>query len=290
VRVRWHDVGHLRVAALLDGEADLSTSISEAFPDLPPELLATYAARMPGIYGSDGAWHLFSRAWLVMHPGGVILVDTGLGGPGSPTASWFPEPGHLLDALREAGPTPDQVDTVVLTHLHDDHVSGAVTGDPPVPTFPRARYLIQQADVDAQRQLAAEDDEDRVIWERTLEPLFAAGVIDPLDGHRDLGDGIELRPAPGHTPGHQIVRLRSKNARLTIVADAFMHPAQLARPDLPAGTDMHPAWAAASRREILASLLSNPGTVIAPTHLDAPFGRVGSGPDGLAAWRPLAPN
>jgi glyoxylase-like metal-dependent hydrolase (beta-lactamase superfamily II) len=291
MRVTWRDVGHIRVAALLDGEADLATSISEAFPDFPPDGLASYAERMPGLYGAGGAWHLFSRAWLVLHPGGVTLVDTGLGGPGAPTEAWYPEPGRLHDAIREAGAAPDQIDTVVLTHLHDDHVSGTVTGDdPPVPAFPRARYLIQRDDVDAQRQLASESDEDRELWEQTFEPLLAAGVVDQVDGHRDLGDGIELRHAPGHTPGHQIVRLSSKGRRLTIVADAFLHPAQLAHPDWPAGNDMHPARAAASRREILASLFSNPGTVISPTHFDAPFGTVAAGDDGLAAWHSVDAN
>ncbi|HSL11899.1 MAG TPA: MBL fold metallo-hydrolase [Actinomycetota bacterium] len=287
MRVAWQDVGHIRVAALLDGDADLATPIVEAFEGFPADALAASAGRMPAIHGSGGSWHLFSRAWLVVHPGGVLLVDTGVGGPRSPAASWFPSPGRLHEALREAGTTADQVDTVVLTHVHDDHVSGAVTDDDdPVPAFPRARYLIQRDDVAYLREAATESDEDRAVLERSLEPLLAAGLVDQLEGHHRLADGIELRHAPGHTPGHQIVRLSSKGRRLAISADAFLHPAQLAHPDWPAATDVHPARAAATRRELIASWFSNPGTVVAPTHLDVPFGTVASGPDGLAAWRP----
>jgi len=290
MRVTWRDVGHLRVAALLDGEADLGTSYAEAFARFPAEALAS-SATMPRLEGAGGAWHLYSRAWLVLHPGGVVLVDTGVGGPRAPTSSWFPEPGRLHEALHEAGISPEQIDTVVITHVHDDHLSGAVTDDDaPVPVFPRARYLLQRDDIAFQREAADESDEDREVLERSLEPLLAAGVVETLDGHHTLADGIELRHAPGHTPGHQIVRLSSRGRRLTITADAFLHPAQLAHPDWPAETDAHPARAAATRREIVASLFSNPGTVIAPTHFDEPFGTVVPGPDGLAAWRVAAPN
>ncbi|HET9417264.1 MAG TPA: hypothetical protein VFP30_06960, partial [Candidatus Limnocylindria bacterium] len=56
-------------------------------------------------------------------------------------------------------------------------------------------------------------------------------------------------------------------------------------PDRPSGTDVVPAQAAATRRAVLAEVLSHPGTTLAPTHLAEPFGTIGSGPDGLAAWR-----
>jgi glyoxylase-like metal-dependent hydrolase (beta-lactamase superfamily II) len=290
VRVTWREVGTIRIAALLDGDADVRTPIADAFPDFPPDALAAYAERMPGIYGGDGSWHLFSRAWLVLHPGGVLLVDTGVGGRRAPAASWFPEPGRLLEALHEAGATADQVDTVVISHVHDDHLGGAVTDDDtPAPTFPRARYVIQRDDVVYQRRMAADSEEDREIWERSLEPLLAARVVDEIEGHRTLADGVEIRHLPGHTPGHQIVRVSSRGRRVTIAADAFSHPAQLAHPDWSAATDADPARAATSRRDVLASVLSYPGTVVASTHFDAPFGTVATGREGLAEWRP-APN
>ena len=287
MRVSWQDVGYIRVAALLDGEADIGTPIAEAFADFPPGALEATADRAPGVYGAGGAWHLFSRAWLIVHPGGMVLVDTGVGGARAPASDWFPQPGRLHEALAEAGTTAEQIDTVVITHVHDDHLSGAVTDDDtPAPAFPRARYLIQRDDIAFQREAALDSDEDREILERSLEPLLAAGVVDTLEGHHRLGDGIELRHAPGHTPGHQVVRISSRGRRLTISSDAFLHPAQLAHPDWPAGTDAHPSRAAATRRELIASLFSNPGTVVAPTHLDTPFGTVAPGPDGMASWRP----
>ena len=287
MRVTWREVGNVRVAALVDADADLADQLAEHFPEIPVDALATTSELAPAIVGAGGTWHLFVRAWLLLHPGGVILVDTGVGGPRAPAAGWFPVSGKLHEALREAGVTADQVDTVVITHVHDDHVGGVVTDDDhPAVAFPAARYLIQQADLDHQRELAREDAEERLIWDRLLQPLLEAGVVDALDGDRVLSDAIELRRAPGHTPGHQVVRVSSHGERLLLAGDTFNHPLQLGHPDWPSGTDVRPAAAAETRRSVLATLLSNPGTTLAPTHFDAPFGQVVSGPRGLASWRP----
>jgi len=284
--VAWHEVGHVRVAALLDGDADLAEPVEHYFPDIPgPELEAGNAA-MPGIVGAGGRWHLFVRAWLLLHPSGTTLVDTGVGGADAPAATWFPRTGRLVEALREAGTSPDGIDRVVLTHVHDDHVEGTVVGEPPVPAFPRARYLIQRADLDHQRSLADEDPAERAVWERLLRPLVDAGAVDALDGDLALSDDVELRAAPGHTPGHQVVRISSRGRRLLLAADAFTHPAQVGRPDLPGALDAEPGRAAATRRALLAWLLSNPGAAVSVTHFDRPFGVVAPGRDGLAAWRP----
>jgi len=287
MRVTWHDVGNVRVAALLVGDADLSDPITQYFPEAPPEPLLAHRERTPGVYGHGDTWHLFVRAWLLLHPGGVTLVDTGVGGAGAPAMGWYPEPGRLAEALADAGSAPDQVDTVVITHVHDDHIGGVVIGDPAVPAFPRARYLIQQADLDFQRELAAEHEEDRVIWHQLLQPLLDAGVVDPVRGDHHLTDLLELRHAPGHTPGHQVVQIASNGRRMLLAADTFNHPAQLGRPTWPSGTDSHPHVATATRRAVLAQLASHPGTVIAPGHFDAPFGAVRSGRDGLAEWQPI---
>jgi glyoxylase-like metal-dependent hydrolase (beta-lactamase superfamily II) len=280
-------IGHIEVLALLDGARELEGRIEEWFPDVPPEALRAFRDRAPGVYGEHGGWLLRVRAWLIRHPGGVALVDTGVGRRGAPGPGWFGAEGAVLDVLHEIGTPPDAIDTVVLSHVHDDHIGGTVVFDDdeqPHPAFPRARYLLQRADREWQAELAREDEEDATIDSLLLQPLERAGQLELLDGDHDLAEGIQVHLAPGHTPGHQVVRLRSKGARAIVTADAFNHPIQMSHPDWPAATDAVPARAAMTRRALLAEVFSHPGTTIAPTHLPEAFGAVRPGPDGLAAW------
>jgi glyoxylase-like metal-dependent hydrolase (beta-lactamase superfamily II) len=281
-------VGHLEVTALLDGHEVLTSTHAEAFPDIPADAHEVARAAHPGLYGEGDRWRLPVRAWLIRHPGGVIVMDTGVGGPASASMAWFPRPGRIHEALAEAGSSADQVDTVVISHVHDDHVGGTVT-EAGTPAFPRARYLIHRTDLDALAEWAIESDEDRVVMAQMIDPLMSAGVVDPVEEDRDLADGIRLRHAPGHTPGHQVLMLASEGDRLIVSADTWNHPAQFGRPEWASGTDAEPGRATASRRALLADLLSHPGSLVAPSHLDAPFGRIGTGRDGRARFEAVPP-
>lgn len=284
------DIGYLELTALLDGDEVLEEPITAAFPGAPADQLLAYRERYPGVFAANDDWRLRVRAWLVGHPRGVILVDTGVGQPGAPGRGWMDRAGDLPNALREAGASPDHIDTVVITHVHDDHVGGTVRFEDgaPVPAFPNARYVVQQADVSWEREAGREDDYDEAVWRLLLAPLESAGVLDVIDGDTDLAEGIQLHLLPGHTPGHQVVRLHAERDRAIIGSDIFNHPAQISHPDWFSGTDNDHALAAASRRAMLAELASHPGTVYAPTHLTEAFGEIKNGPDGLTGWVPRA--
>jgi glyoxylase-like metal-dependent hydrolase (beta-lactamase superfamily II) len=282
-------VGRIEVLALIDGDQDLGSPIEEAYPDIPVERLMADRDLEPGMVSPGGSHRLRVRAWLVRHPAGVLLVDTGIGRSGAPGVEWFGAPGTLLDALRETGTPPDAIDTVLLTHVHDDHIGGTVAFDDrhdPAPAFPNARYVLQAADREWQRELARSDEEDRVIEAAHLLPLENAGVLDLIESDHRLADGLEAHLAPGHTPGHQVVRIRSGDRRAIISADAFNHRLQVSNPDWPSGSDDVPALAAVTRRALLAEALAHPGTTLAPTHFTASFGHIRSDADGSAAWVP----
>jgi glyoxylase-like metal-dependent hydrolase (beta-lactamase superfamily II) len=120
-----------------------------------------------------------------------------------------------------------------------------------------------------------------------LAPLEDAGILDPIEGDHRLADEIELHHLPGHTPGHQILRLASGTERLTVSADTWNHPAQLAHPEWPSGPDDDHAGAADARRALLDEILAHPGSVVAPTHLSVPFLTIGTAPNGTPTWTPV---
>ncbi len=280
-----HRVGPVDITAIVDADIE-EAPIVEAFPDIPPDDLLAEKATYPGVYTEDDRWRLRVRVWLVRHPEGLLLMDTGIGGASSPSQGWAPSPGALTERLADLGIAPHHIDTVVISHVHDDHLGGVLTDDGE-PSYPNARYLVQRADVAWQRELARESEDDAEIA-ALLDGLEAAEVLDMLDGDRTLTQHLALQHLPGHTPGHQILRVAGDGARLIASADTWNHPSQFAHPDWPSGPDAHHAEAAAARRTLLTDVLSHPGTVLAPTHLAEPFGIVSSGPDGLARWSPVA--
>ncbi len=276
-----HIAGAVEVTALLDAEFP-EAPLTEAFPDIPAEDLVAATARFPGIATDDGRWHLRVRGWLVRSGRSLLLLDTGIGGPTAPSAAWAPEPGVLPAALGEVGVAPDDIETVVLSHVHDDHIGGTLDASGG-PLFPNARHVLQRADYEWTQELAKASEEDAV-YLSLLSPLADAGLLDVIDGDHELTGELRLQHLPGHTPGHQVLRIASGEDRIVLSADTWNHPAQVGRPDWPSGPDNDHTQAAASRRTLLAAVLARPGTVIAPTHFVESFGVVLDGPDGVASW------
>jgi glyoxylase-like metal-dependent hydrolase (beta-lactamase superfamily II) len=280
-------VGDFEVFALLDGVRDIDMPIVEAFPAPDPAQVLAYKARYPSVYGQDDMWRLTIRAWLIRHPGGQILLDTGIGPKEAPGFEWFEVAGLLHDALAEIGTSAGDIPTVVISHVHDDHVGGTADAHGK-PAFPNASYLVQNADIEFLREAAKQDDEQRGIWNFSLAPLEAAGVLVGLDGDTDIAPGIRAHHKPGHTPGHQVLRISvGDGPGILLAADTFNHPAQFAHPDWPSGPDNDPDTASATRREVLAELATEAGTTIATTHFGEPFGHLVAGVDHEPSWEPL---
>jgi len=255
----------------------------EQFNSPSNEAWDSYRALYPALFGPSGGWRLPIRAFLVRDAARAIVVDTGVGPSTSPAMQWFPRPGALLGELAAAGTDPADVGSVVITHVHDDHIGGTCTADGK-PAFPNARYLIHRADIAWQRAAAGTNDEDRTIWDLLLEPIESSGLPLEIDDAFEVAPGVRTRHFPGHTPGHQGVELAVEDDVLLLTADSFNHPAQLDQPDWAGGSDNDPEMASARRRELLQEMLET-GRLIAPTHFAEPFGRVVADGDRVI-WRP----
>jgi glyoxylase-like metal-dependent hydrolase (beta-lactamase superfamily II) len=257
--------GAVTVVALLDAEGPFFQARGQAFPGATAEHWRRADALDPGALRAGGWWLSFRCYALRLPDGGVILVDAGIGPAAAPAKSWAPVPGRLPHLLAAAGITPAQVHTVVLTHLHSDHIGWAVDGRTGRPYFPHARYLLQQAEIETILQ----HDPGLAAW--LLEPLQASRQLSGVDGAVTLTSGLRLVPTPGHTPGHQSVLLDSGNGTLLFTGDLLVHAVQLVDPELAYAHETDPEAARASRMRLLRELAARDGTTLATPHLSEPF-------------------
>jgi glyoxylase-like metal-dependent hydrolase (beta-lactamase superfamily II) len=255
-------VGPYTLVSLLDASGVLATIAQQAFPSATDEDWMAARRLDPQAFGPDGRWALDFRCVAIRRPTGrVTLVDVGIGGEGSP-AGWAPLPGRLVEALGEVAIGVGDVDTVVLTHLHEDHCGGVVDGTGR-PVFGDARHVVQAIEVAAVRS-------EPTIWSYAVEPLRSAGLLDEVDGSVELSTGIAVFPTPGHTVGHQSVVVAAGDDEVVVTGDVLVHAVQLANPDVAYRSEADPAVAADTRRRLLVAARSGRAT-LATAHLHTPF-------------------
>jgi glyoxylase-like metal-dependent hydrolase (beta-lactamase superfamily II) len=276
-------VGTVQVTAVCDVTGDFPGPLDQAFPGVEAAAWAPWRRRHPDAFSGPDRWRLRDWCFVVRARERVVLVDTGVGGEGVPGATWIGTPGRLPEELAAAGVEPDEIDLVVLTHLHLDHIGWnlAWDGDRPRPRFPRARYLVQRADWELFATRGDED--DREAFDRCVRPLQALGVAELLDGDRALDDRLRLLHSPGHTPGSQSLLVTSGNDAVLLWGDVANHPAQVGEPDWGPGSDILPEVARRTRRRLL-ERVETEAMWLAPAHFPEPFGTVAR-VEGSRRWR-----
>ncbi|MET9885560.1 MBL fold metallo-hydrolase [Streptomyces sp. NPDC006430] len=219
------------------------------------------------------------QTWVLRSAGKTILVDTGVGNgrerPGSP--QFHHRQGDFLGVLARAGIRPEDVDIVVNTHLHGDHVGwNTVASDEGWrPAFPRAQYLVPAADEhhfgpgNAYGNGLRED--DRLIYEDSIAPVLRAGQMVLWDGAHRIDEHLTLESAPGHTPGSCVLRLASGSDRAVFVGDLLHSPVQILAPSCNSCFCLDPEQAVRSRRRILERAADEKELVV-PAH----FGGAGA--------------
>jgi glyoxylase-like metal-dependent hydrolase (beta-lactamase superfamily II) len=203
-------------------------------------------------------------------PDGITLIDAGTGD------AWGPAYGKARRAMEEEGITPEQVDRVLLTHIHGDHALGLLDGS--APWFPRAEVWVPEADlaffIDAAAR-AAQPENRRGGFDiaANLVSAYAERLRPIPTGPVSAMPGIEAIPLPGHTPGHTGYLLSGAEESLLIWADALhLQDAQTADPEIGLIYDVDPAEAVRSRRRVLEQAAES-GWMAAGSHVTG-FGHV----------------
>jgi glyoxylase-like metal-dependent hydrolase (beta-lactamase superfamily II) len=237
--VRHFSVGRFRGFALIDSVVQLTAA--PFFVNAPPDLL-DQALRRHGM--SDGQLGGVVTCLFLNTGAHEAMLDTGYGpglGPGM---------GQMCDHLRAEGIALTDVDTVILSHWHADHVGGTADSDGK-PTFPNARHVMARVEWEW-----ANSDDAWPLMEHMAGDLArrSLGVVrDQLalvEGENEVVPVVQVFPAPGHTPGHLAVSVRSEGQGLLCLGDAAVHPLHLEHPAWHMAFDQNPEQALATRRRL----------------------------------------
>jgi len=217
---------------------------------------------------ADGAHPVTLQSWLLRSNGRNILIDTGGGnGKDRPTNPAFHHlDTDLLGPLAAEGLRPDDIDMVVNTHLHIDHVGwNTVQHDGEwAPTFRNATYLFPQPDL-AYFQHPGTDPARRVHIDDSVTPVQQANQAVLFSDTYRIDEHLTLEGAPGHTPGSTVVKLCSGTDRAVFVGDVLHNPVQIVQPDSNSCFCLDPRAARRSRRRVLSWAADNRALVL-PAH------------------------
>ncbi|WP_336157228.1 MBL fold metallo-hydrolase [Amycolatopsis sp. VC5-11] len=273
----WFDLGDVAVVPLVEDDR-LLIEPGEFFPGLEPDLSDWYAQE-PWFDRAAGKLVFVIQSFLVCSADEVLVVDACVGaGKDRQRAEFDHLPDRWMQQFLATGLRPADVDAVVFTHLHTDHV-GAVTVQRE-PVFPDAPHLVVEEEFrywSSEAGGAAMRRTGDYLTDSVL-PIEQAGQLSFVAPDAVVGKHAELVPAAGHTPGNVCVRVRGSAGTVLLAGDTMHHGVQIRHPELSTRYCVDPGEAARVRSRLLAAAEDS---VLLPTHFPAPSaGRVRSGRNG----------
>lgn len=273
-------IGDIEVWRILESVEPFMTP-GECFPNMGEDGLAAFETAAPRqIAPETGQFIIAVQGFLIRTPQHLILVDSCVGNDKTNLyhAPWHQRSGtRFMASLAAAGVTPDDIDYVMCTHLHTDHVgwNTRLENGRWVPTFPNARYLFPSADA------AHFGATPSPTYNESVLPVIEHGLAELVEAGHGIGEFISLLPTPGHSPGHVSVELAGPGRRALITGDALHSPAQCLHPDWHFRFDLDPELAVKSRTSLLERAVEGGHRMIG-THFPLPsIGTVGPAASGF---------
>jgi glyoxylase-like metal-dependent hydrolase (beta-lactamase superfamily II) len=281
-------VGDVKVTRIVE-VYDFRDNMSMTMPDATAEEVIALKWLHPHYATPEGRQRMNFQGFVVQTPTRNIVVDSCIGAGRERDFGVFCNlPEGFLEDLESLGITRFDVDTVMCTHLHFDHVGWNTYKDPATgqftPTFPNARYLFGKTEYDAWQNVIRHDGHhsDTHLVE-CVDPIVALGMADFIAADHQIADGVFCEPSHGHTPGHVHVCIDSQGQRAVITGDLMHHPMQCAMPHRDATFDMDKDSGRASRVSFVDKYRDSGVVVIGAHFFDPTAGHIETGTDG-ATW------
>jgi len=266
------------VAARVEETYEPNFDAVRFFPDWDPAVLQEHGAWLsPDHYDpASGRLKLSVHSWLLKVGGKRILIDACVGNhkPRAARPWWHMMDTPYLARLEAAGARPEQVDMVMCTHLHVDHIgwNTRLENGRWVPTFPNARYVFSREDYE--HYLAIDQDPDQGpanlgSFRDSILPVVEAGLAQMVSGAAALDESLSVEPAPGHTPGTIAIKFESRGEKALFCGDILHHALQVYRPEWNSFACADALKARASRRRVLEHCAG--GALLLPAHFGEPF-------------------
>jgi glyoxylase-like metal-dependent hydrolase (beta-lactamase superfamily II) len=284
----YFQIGDIRIARV-EESCQPAFPPSVMFPDLPAEALERQLPWMaPNYYDPQAGLLVASiHSWVVRTRHHTILIDTCGGNhkerPDFPPLHQLALP--WLDRLAAVGVVPEQVDFVMCTHLHLDHVgwNTRLKDGRWVPTFPNAKYLFSRAEYELWNGMpVGSRSVNEGVIEDSVLPVVEAGLSRFVADGYTLDDMLTVEATPGHTAGHLMIRATAGSGTGLFTGDIMHNPIQVPYPDINSGFCQDPDQARAVRRRVLHEAAER-NAIILPAHFGPPhFGRVRHDGDAFA--------
>jgi len=218
--------------------------INMTIADAEPEEVIAMRWLHPHYATAQGEQIMNFQGFVVQAPGLNVMLDTCIGNGRDRAYDVFRNLNtSFIEDLASLGLAPEDIDLVLCTHLHFDHVGWNTYWDGAqwAPTFPRARYLFGRTEYKAWQEMRAHEDHglhDVRHLADSVDPIVKRGLATFIDAHHRLSDELWTEPSHGHSPGHVHLCIESRGERGVITGDLMHHPIQTALPGRPARFDM----------------------------------------------------
>jgi glyoxylase-like metal-dependent hydrolase (beta-lactamase superfamily II) len=283
-----HRIGEVELIALSDGGLNYPTAM--ILGNVPPEAMVHYHLPEKQLF--------LPYAILLVKKGDKrLLMDVGAGDLGNPGDVIFPGLDHstsrtnlVLPSLKAAGIDPRDIDVILITHAHPDHIGGMFDAEGGL-AFPNARYYVVQeewdywmsADPSATQAEALRHHLELLVSEARRAFHAIRDQLAVVPGGEEILPGIRFEPAPGHTPGHAMVSVSAAGQKVYNVSDVVLDPLFVEHPEWAPAMDMDAGQADVARRRFFAQAAEENALVFA--HHLGPFPNLGHIVERGEAWQ-----